>query len=236
MIDETIADLLRATQGDTSEVPEPGAALLARAAFTDVELVALLIGHGCQDEASSQAADKLMEECGGLAGLARASREQLCWRRLGLRSAQVAALRAACELGTRLALHRVRERLPLLGPRDLARYLALRYERRDQEVFGAVFVDTERQMIGEAEIARGTLRSVAVEPRDILKECLLRGAAEVVVFHTHPSGKTKPSTADRSFTKQLYLSCRELGVKLLDHLIIGGGGGFVSLRERGDLW
>jgi DNA repair protein RadC len=236
MIGETIADLPRATQADAGEAPEPGAALLARAAFTDAELVALVIGLGCEDESSRRAAEQLLEACGGLAGLTRASREQMSWRGLGLTSVQVSALRAACELGARLALHRVRERLPLLPTRDLARYLALRYERRDQEVVGAVFLDTRRQMMGDAELYRGTIHGAAAEPREILKQCLLRGAAEVVVFHTHPTGTTKPSAADVTFTRGLWRACRDLGVELLDHLIIGGGGNFVSLKERGIVW
>jgi DNA repair protein RadC len=234
MIDDVVVDVLSPEETHDSWRREGGAALRARAAFTDVELVAVLIGGGCHDDDLLKAAEQLVEECGGLCGLPRASREVVSWPGLG--SAQALALRAACELGTRLALNRLRRRLPLVWPRDaepVARYLALRYERLDQEVVGAVFIDIRGQLIGDAELYRGTLCSARVEPRQVLKQCLLRGAAAVVVFHTHPSGDTTPSAADLEFTSQLWGSCHELGIELIDHLIIGGGGAFVSIGVLG---
>src|ERR1700680_2897674 len=234
MIDDESVDLRSPEAAHVSGRRDDGAAPRAPETFTSAELVALVIGGGCHDDELLKAADQLVEECGGLCGLPRASREVVSWPGLG--SAQEPALRAACELGHRLGRNRVRRRLPLVWPRDagrVARYLALRYERLDQEVVGALFLDLRGQRIADAELYRGALWSARVEPREVLKQCLLRGAAAVVVFHTHPSGVTAPSAEDLVFTRALWGGCQELGISLIDHLIVGGGGAFVSIGKLG---
>ena len=99
---------------------------------------------------------------------------------------------AAVEIGRRLARAELPRREPLNRPASVARYVNLRYGASDQEVMGALFVDIRNRLLGEREIFRGTLNRAAVEPREILKEGLIRGAAGVVLFHTHPSGDPSP--------------------------------------------
>ncbi len=88
-------------------------------------------------------------------------------------------------------------------------------------------------MFVEMEIFIGTISRAAVEPREILKEALLHRAAGVVLFHTHPSGDPSPSLEDLSFTRRMAEACEVLGVRLVDHMIVGGAGRWVSLKERG---
>jgi DNA repair protein RadC len=114
----------------------------------------------------------------------------------------------------------------------VVRYLALRYHLRDQEVMGAVFLDARNRLLGDCELFRGTLHRAAVEPREILKECLLRGAAGVVLFHTHPSGDPSPSTEDLLFTRRMEVAAEVVGVRLVDHLVVGGAGRWLSLLRR----
>ena len=87
--------------------------------------------------------------------------------------------------------------------------------------------------IGESDIFRGTLSRAAVEPRAILKEALLRSASGFVLFHTHPSGDPSPSSEDLSFTRRMAEAGELVGVRLLDHLILGSAGRWVSLGRRG---
>jgi hypothetical protein len=82
---------------------------------------------------------------------------------------------------------------------------------------GALFLDVRHRLISDAEAYRGTLHRASVEPREILKECLLRGAAGVVLFHTHPSGDPTPSSEDVNFSQRWAVAAGFVGVELVDH-------------------
>ena len=115
----------------------------------------------------------------------------------------------------------------------MASYVAMRYGARDQEVMGALFLDVRHRLIGDQELFRGTLSRASVEPRKVLTEALRLGASAVVLFHTHPSGDPSPSLEDLAFTRRMADAGEVLGVKLLDHLVVGVTGRWVSLKERG---
>jgi len=128
----------------------------------------------------------LLEDVGDLSGLVGIRPEAL--RHRGLSEAKTASVLAALELARRLARSRVPERKPLDAPAAAASYLTLRYAVPNQEVFGALFLDSRSRLIGEGEIFRGALSRLTVEPAQILRSALLIGAAGIVAFHTHPSG------------------------------------------------
>jgi DNA repair protein RadC len=199
-------------------------------ALSDKELVAVLLRTGRRGQTVWSMAHEILEETGGLEGLVGARAEDLV--REGLGTAKAASLIAAVEVGRRLARRKMPARPPLGRPSKVASYLRLRYQVRDQEVMGALYVDTRNKLMHETEIYRGTLSRAAVEPREILKEALRLGAAGLVLFHTHPSGDPAPSAEDLAFTRRLAEAGEVLGVRLVDHMIIGGPGRWVSLRER----
>jgi DNA repair protein RadC len=199
--------------------------------IADDELLGVVLAGGRLHGQSVRLARELLGEWGGLAALPGASRAMLLHR--GLRDTQASALLAACEIACRLARQRIPARRPLSRPEEVARFLALRYRQRDQEIMGALFLDVRHRFLGEQEIFRGTLHRAAVEPREILKQCLLRGAGCVVLFHTHPSGDPTFSTEDVLFTRQMAAAAAVVGVELVDHLVLGAGGLWVSLQARG---
>jgi len=174
---------------------------------------------------------EILAETGGLAGLVGLQPRDLL--REGLREAKAATLLAAVELARRLTREDLPRRDPLGRPDEVARYLTLRYRLRDQEVMGALFLDVRGKLLADKELYRGTLSRAAVEPREVLKEALRRGAAGVVLFHTHPSGDPSPSPEDFAFTRRMSSAADVVGVRLIDHLILGASGQWVSLRERG---
>ena len=200
------------------------------AALSDAELVAVLLRTGRRGASAIEIAREVLDSCGGLRGLALAPRSAL--RRQGLGPAKAATLLAAVELGRRLARAELPDQEPLNHPRRVADYLFLRYARQDQEVMGALYLDTRHRLIAEGEVYRGTLNRAAVEPRAILKGALLRGAAGVLLFHTHPSGDPSPSAEDLSFTRRFAAAAELIGIALVDHLVLGAPGRWVSLRER----
>jgi DNA repair protein RadC len=145
------------------------------------------------------------------------------------RRARFAALR---ELACRLAAERVPRSDPFRSPDDVARYLHLRYCARDQEALGALYLTNKGALLTHREIYRGVLSRACAEPREILKHALYVGAASFVVFHTHPSGDPAPSVEDQAFTHQLAAAAQLLGIPLLDHLILGCGGRWTSMRQQ----
>jgi DNA repair protein RadC len=199
--------------------------------LSDAELVAVLLRTGHVGSSAVEVAMELLNENGGLPGLLSATAQSL--QRRGIGPAKAAGLLAALEIARRLARQSLdRERQPLSRPDEMARYLNLRYRVRDQEVMGALFLDNRGRLLGERELYRGTLDRAAVEPREILKECLLRGAGAVVIFHNHPSGDPSPSVDDIEFTRNMAAAARIMGIRLADHLILGERGTWASVRDQ----
>ena len=199
--------------------------------LTDAELLAVLLRTGRPGQSAVDMASELLEEHGGLGGLVWTDARRLC--RYGLRTAKAGTVMAAVEMARRLARTQISEEDLLDRPGAVASYLLLRYGRIDQEVVGALFLDRKNRLLGEAEVFRGTLTRAAVEPRAILREALLHGASGMILFHTHPSGDPAPSGEDVEFTRRLAGACDVLGLELIDHLVVGGFGHWVSLKRRG---
>ena len=198
--------------------------------LSDSELLALLLRTGRAGVSVLQMAMDVLRENGGLTGLLTATPHSL--RRSGLGSAKAATLLAAVEVGRRLAREQLLDGEPLTRPADVARYLALRYHTCDQEVMGALFLDARSRLLGEREMFRGTLSRIAVEPREILRECLQRSAVAIYLFHTHPSGDPSPSAEDLLFTRRMEEAAEIVGLRLADHVVLGSRGRWASLKEQ----
>jgi DNA repair protein RadC len=86
-------------------------------------------------------------------------------------------------------------------------------------------------VLQHSEIYRGALSRTSVEPREVLKQALLVGAASIILFHTHPSGELVPSPEDQAFTRLFAQAATLLDIPLRDHLILGSAGRWLSLRD-----
>jgi DNA repair protein RadC len=84
-----------------------------------------------------------------------------------------------------------------------------------------------------SEMFRGTIDGASVHPREVVKEVLWRGAAAIIISHNHPSGIAEPSQADERITEVLRNALGLIDVRVVDHLIIGSGGQWCSLAQRG---
>lgn len=199
--------------------------------LSDAELLAILLRTGTQGRSAIEVARELLVALGGLSGLADADPQTL--RLPGLAGAKAAAVLAAVEVARRL----VRAELPagdlMSHPEAVVRYIALRWARRSQEVMGALFVDIRNRLVAERELYLGTLSRAAVEPRAIFEYALGCRAAGFLLFHNHPSGDPTPSAEDLVFTRRLADAGEVMGIRLLDHLVVGSAGRWVSLRRQG---
>ena len=110
-------------------------------------------------------------------------------------------------------------------PEDAVKAIAKDLATYDSEVFAVLNLKTNGQPINLNICSMGTLDASVVSPREVFKSCILSNSAAFIAIHNHPSGSITPSQEDKDVTKRL-LSCSELlGVKMLDHIIIGGESG-----------
>lgn len=144
-------------------------------------------------------------------------------------------VRAVFELAIRMAKAKI-IRAPLVNRQSAAvAYLQLRYSQPGQEVAGALFLDSRSRLIGERELFRGTRHRCDINPEPFLRHALLLGARAVIAWHTHPSGDPESSAADVAFTTRLAEACEVVGLRLVDHLILGEPGRWFSMRAEARL-
>lgn len=113
----------------------------------------------------------------------------------------------------------------------------LELTKEPEEVFGMITLDTKNNITGYFEVSRGTINSSIVHPREVFKRAILQNASAVVFIHNHPSGETEPSHEDIVLTNRLEECGKILGIKLLDHIIIGDEDreNYYSFKEEGML-
>jgi DNA repair protein RadC len=171
----------------------------------------------------------LLHQCGGLRALL-AGRTPT--RLPGLGEARVARLAAVLELARRCLREDLARTNALHDPADSAEFLHAQLATHTAEVFGCVFLDSAHRVIAFEELFHGTLDRAAVYPREVVRACLRHNAAAVILAHNHPSGVAEPSDADCHLTRELAMSLGLIGVRVLDHFIIGSAN-TVSLAQRG---
>lgn len=102
----------------------------------------------------------------------------------------------------------------------------------DREQFVIVALDQKHRKLRDIVVSVGSLSSSIVHPRDAYRQVLLVGAAAIILVHNHPSGDPRPSEDDIALTKRLRDVADLLGIRVLDHVVIGKGSYF-SFVERG---
>jgi DNA repair protein RadC len=210
----------------------PREKLLAQggAGLSDAELLAVLLGSGSRGKDAVQLGRELLSASGGLAALL--NRAEPARRAAGLGPAKQARLLAALELARRCLGEQLKQIPALQNPRDSGAYLRARLRDLPYEVFGCLYLDNRHRVLAFEELFRGTVDGASVHPREVVRACLRHNACAVIFAHNHPSGVAEPSAADRAITQLLRQALELVGVRVLDHLVIGMGAP-VSMAERG---
>ncbi|HGK4554277.1 DNA repair protein RadC [Erwinia sp. Eh17-17] len=118
------------------------------------------------------------------------------------------------------------------SPQETENFLALSLGDKEQEVFSVIFLNNQHQVLQYQEMFFGTIRETSVYPREIARQALKLNAAAVICSHNHPSGNAEPSCIDRAITTKIQNVMSLIEVRLLDHIVVGGGQ-TVSFAERG---
>ncbi len=185
------------------------------------ELLALVLRTGSRGGGALGLAHRLIERFGSLDSLARAGTAELR-AVLGMGPAKIASLRAAFEIGARLLRTPLAPGEKLHSPEQVAAHFGARMRRYRQEVFVVLLLDSRHRLIGEVEVSRGSLNQSLVHPREVFAPALRESAAAILVIHNHPSGDPQPSREDHEVTERLVRAGEILGIRLVDHLVIGG--------------
>ena len=90
----------------------------------------------------------------------------------------------------------------------------------DVEEFRLIYLDSKLHIIGQEIMQRGTINSVAIHPREVIKAAMAHHASSIIMVHNHPSGNVQPSKADVAMTERISEACESIGIHLLDHLIL----------------
>lgn len=202
-------------------------------AMGNSELLAILLRTGAAEESALRLAENLLEREGGLAGLGRATLEEVEQVR-GIGEAKAVTLLAAMELGRRVASLAPQDRPAIRTPEDVAALLMPRFRYETRESFVAVLLSTKNHVLKTAVISVGSLNASIVHPRELFREAINASAAAVIVAHNHPSGDPTPSPEDVELTRKLAEAGKMLDIPVLDHVILGDGK-YISLKEKGIL-
>jgi len=204
------------------EEERPREKLLHRGAeqLTNGELLAILLRVGVKGKSAVDLARNILQELGGLRALENWEPEELCELH-GLSLAKVAQIKAAIELGKRILVEDKKTFGKVYSSQQVFEYLLPTSRDLKRELFKAIFLNAQNQIVKEAIISAGTLTSSAIYPREIMSLAYRVGAAAVVFAHNHPSGSTTPSSEDRRVTRELVVAGEAIQVSVIDHIIIG---------------
>lgn len=213
------------------ERPRERLRLRGAASLSISELLAILLNTGLKGEPVTDLAQRLLRDYGGLTGLMRMDVVELASIR-GLGEAKAAKLKAALEVGVRLAALGPEQRLQISSPDDVVNLIGIEMSALDQEQLRVVLLDTKHRVLAIRTVYQGSVNQAQVRVSEVFRDAIRHNAVAIVAVHNHPSGDPTPSSADVTLTAELVKAGTLLDVELLDHLIVGQGR-HVSLRRLG---
>lgn len=204
----------------------PGLAVLlaekGAAQLEEYELLALVLGGSRAGEEHKKTAQLLIGKYLSVRELFQASYEEV----VGLRDVskgEALRIAAAAELVRRIAVHEYEHGTPVKSGKDFFQRYHQQLRDFRKEVFLLVMLNQKNHVIRDEQISEGTLTASLVHPREVFAPAIRHSAAAVAFVHNHPSGDPAPSPEDKTITKRLVEAGELLGIRILDHVIIGEG-------------
>lgn len=200
----------------------PREKLLAKgkAALSDAELIAILIGSGNRNESAVALSKRILRAVNGnINELAKLSVEKLTEFN-GIGEAKAIAIITALELGKRRQLEVALEKPKIGSSKNVANLMQPIIGDLEHEEFWVLFLSNSNKVLAKSQVSKGGLTATIVDVRLLFKRALELASVAIIVCHNHPSGKLQPSVADKSLTAKIKQAGNTLDIKLLDHLII----------------
>lgn len=201
--------------------------------LSNTELLALLINSGTREKSAIALAEDVIAFSGGISRLREMTLEELMGIR-GIGKGKAARILAALELGKRVSARPAARPVNVSCSKEIADIFMeeLRYEKKEN--FRIMLLNSKGDVISVETVSIGELTSTLVHPREVFCHAVKKSAAAVVLVHNHPSGDPTPSREDFETTRRLMECGKLMGIRVLDHLVIGDGN-YVSIREAGGM-
>lgn len=196
----------------------------------DEELIAILLGTGNAEMSVINLSSYILNQFNGLKRFARIKFADLIAIK-GVGQAKACRIICTLELAKRISKANAEDTFQATDPESVAEYLMEELRYKEKEYFKIINLDTKNRIISERIISMGSLNETIVHPREVFKEAILDSANGIILAHNHPSGDPAPSEEDIILTRRLAESGDILGIKILDHIVLGNGK-FVSLRRE----
>ncbi|HHV27486.1 JAB domain-containing protein [Anaerosalibacter bizertensis] len=199
--------------------------------LSNAELIAVIIRTGSRSDTAIELAQRLISiDKRGIGFLSEASFEELTSVK-GIGKCKAAQIISAIELGKRIAAQGGEDKVKVTSPVDIVGLIMEEMRYLKKEHFRIAILDTKNHIIAIEEISIGNLNSSIVHPREVFNIAIRRTANSIILIHNHPSGDPTPSREDINITNRLIEAGNIIGIKVLDHIIIGDNR-YLSFRER----
>ena len=200
--------------------------------LSNAELLAMIIHTGTKNKSAIRLAEDVLSAFPeGIKGLGSCCLQELIALD-GIGKTKACRILGAVELGKRISAVPAKERISISRSDDIAKLFMeeLRYAKKEH--FKCLLLSAKGEVISIESVSVGELSSTVVHPREVFSMAVRKSAAAVVFVHNHPSGDARPSQEDVETTQRLIDCGVLLGIRVLDHIIIGDGL-FSSMREMG---
>ncbi len=190
--------------------------------FSDAEVLEILLTFGTPRSDCKEQAREALERFGSLSAVLEASYDQLMEIK-GIGPKNGFGIRFIQSVAGRYLQERLNGKHYLHSSEEVRAFLRHSMRGLKKEVFTVIYLDSSHGIIDSEVVAQGTINVNTVYPREVMDRALKKKSAALVVAHNHPSGALSPSDQDLQLTKNLYILCHLMQMRLLDHLIIGDG-------------
>ena len=202
--------------------------------LSPAQLLAIVLRTGSEGKSALELAMEIIRQYGDLKALSGATVHELCAIK-GVGPAKAAEIKAALEIGKRAVTQPLSKRRRVLSSKDVydvSRHYIQYFHGLKKEVFRLLMLDGKNRIFADYTVSEGCLTSSIVHPREVYIQAIKNSAASVIFLHNHPSGDPSPSPEDIEITKRLVAAGELLGIKVLDHVIMGDGG-YLSFADKG---
>lgn len=228
-MDDNAGTLFRIHDLEQTERPRERLEKLGAEVLTNAELLAIILRTGMKGESAVRVGQRLLNAYGGLRGLQRAEfREMRNQKGMGL--AKASQLKAAIEIGRRLALETGQQRIVINSPEEAASQVMYEMAGLTQENLWVMNLDVRFHLLNIEKLYVGSVTMSMVRSAEVFKAAILQNAVSVIVVHNHPSGDPTPSTDDILLTRNLVQAGKLLDIQVSDHLVIGQGK-YISMKQ-----